>query len=128
MLVTPQTPPRRRRGPLPVGPLQVTDVVSVTTGTEIIQVTLAFNTTEAFPLSPVDGPEAPDPSRWRARYNGFIFIGTLLERMSFNTLRVTMVQDDPQAGANVISVTGTDPTGIFDALGRELAPFANLAI
>jgi hypothetical protein len=106
------------------GPLVVNNVISVTTGTEIIQVTLAFNTTEAFPLL---GVETADPGKWTGRYEGWTYSGANVELTAYNTLRITMNQVDLEAGDAFVSYSA-NPSDIRDALGRRLAAFANLAM
>jgi hypothetical protein len=117
----------RRRSSVPIGPLFMTDILSVGTGTENLMVDLAFNTTTAAPLLE---PGELDYQQWSAVYNGYRYLGSFVTLLTFNSIRVHMEQDDAQAGANAITFTGSTSadTAITDALGRELAAFSNLAI
>jgi hypothetical protein len=123
---TPFLSARRRVGRtprrVPPGPLAVRNVISVTTRTEIIQVTLAFNTSTGFPLLDVTGA---DPAKWTARYTGWTYSGATIELTSYNTLRITMDQVDVEAGAAFVSYSAA-PSDITDGLGRQLPAFSNL--
>ena len=121
---------RKRRlashaGPTPpVGPLAVTDVVSVAEDETGLNVVLRFNTTAGDPLA--DLSEAFG-SKWSARWNDTGWEGDGIERLTYDTVRVHLIPLGGDVGADVINYSN-DPSDIADTGGRQLAAFSGFPL
>src|SRR5688572_17583719 len=91
---------RRAPFPLPDPPpagLTVVGVADVTYGGVILSFNVIFDTTVE---EPINDPSGADPSKWRARYEGGLFVGASLGWIDFDRINVGLVIDDSEAGAD----------------------------
>jgi len=125
-------PPRRRRkrksvassSTPPVGPLEVVAVQNVSFDGTSGACDVVMNTTAEYPLSDASGA---DPGKWAARFDDIRYVGSAVETVAYNVLRVTFGSGAPDGGDDVLGYTNA-PSDISDSAGRQLGAFEDFPI
>ena len=83
-----------------------------------------FDTTAEAPLLDAGGASA---AKWSVRFEGTRYVGVTIAKTGYNVLHVTFTATGPEAGIDVCGYTNA-PSDISDALGRQLAAFADFPL
>jgi hypothetical protein len=116
----PRRPKARKRRPAPpLPPMVVTSIVNVTPTVSGLEVNLAVDTTEAFPLLPTT---AADPTKWTAQYDATLYVGASVETVGWNELLVVFAISGYEERPALVEYSA-NPSDISDTLGRMLGAF-----
>ena len=127
MLTFPLIYPPRRRGraktpaaaPPPPAALTLLSVNSLVVIGPEIEMNLVFDVTGSDTLNDVT---AADPGKWTARYQGVLYVGSILVNVAPDSLYLQMTPAGAEAGADVLHYANA-PSDVSDSLGRLLAAF-----
>ena len=108
----------------PVGPLAVVAVQNVSFDGTSGACDVVMNTTAEYPLSDASGA---DPGKWAARFDDIRYVGSAVETVAYNVLRVTFGSGAPDGGDDVLGYTNA-PSDISDSAGRQLGAFEDFPI